>query len=181
MHRIVLLVALSWIGMAFAAEPVPEAPIHLTPGAVTPPELVATLAERDQALFKAVFGCDIDALWPMIADDFEFLHDKHGKIADSSAKFVSNVADGCRRQADGTDFRARRELVPGTLETYALNGYGAVQLGTHRFFALRQGKPDLLTETSRFVDVWKLEGGTWKLSRVISYGHELDPVAATAH
>ncbi|GAA5000276.1 nuclear transport factor 2 family protein [Pseudoluteimonas lycopersici] len=181
MHRIVLLVALSWIGMAFAAEPVPEAPIHLTPGAVTTPELVATLAERDQALFAVVFGCDIDALRPMIADDFEFLHDKHGKIADSGAKFVGNVADGCERQKAGIDFHSRRELVPGTLQTYALDHYGAVQLGTHRFYALRQGKPDLLTETSRFVDVWKLDGGAWKLSRVISYGHELDPAAAAPH
>ena len=143
MHRIVLLIALSLIGMAFAAEPAPEAPIHLTPGATTTPELVAALAERDQALFAAVFGCDIDALRPMIADDFEFLHDKHGKIADSGAKFVSNVADGCKRQAAGTDFHSRRELVPGTLQTYALNDYGAVQLGTHRFYALRRGKPDL--------------------------------------
>ena len=181
MPRIVLLVSLSWMGLAFAAGPVPEAPIHLTPGAVTTPELVATLAERDHALFDAVFGCDIDALRPMIADDFEFLHDKHGKIADSGAKFVANVAAGCGRQAAGTDFHSRRELVPGTLETYALNDYGAVQLGTHRFYALRRGKPDLLTETSRFVDVWKLENGAWKLSRVISYGHELDPAAESAH
>ena len=57
---------------------------------------------------------------------------------------------------------------------------GAVQLGTHRFYALRAGKPDVLTETSRFVDVWKLEDGAWKLSRVISYGHELDPAAVAA-
>jgi len=181
MHRIVLLVALSWFGMAVAAESAPEAPIHLTPGATTSPELVATLAERDQALFAAVFGCDIDALRPMIADDFEFLHDKYGKVADSGAKFVSDVAAGCQRQAAGTDFRSRRELVPGTLQTYALNGYGAVQLGVHRFYALRRGGPDRLTETSRFVDVWKLDGAAWKLSRVVSYGHELDPAAASAH
>ena len=181
MHRIVLLVALSWIGMAFAAGPAAEAPIHLTPGAVTTPELVATLAEHDHALFDAVFGCDIDALRPMIADDFEFLHDKFGKVADSGAKFVANVAAGCERQKAGTDFHSRRELVPGTLQTFALDHYGAVQLGTHRFFALRHGQPDLLTETSEFVDVWKLENGAWKLSRVISYGHELDPAAASVH
>lgn len=133
MHRIVLLVALSWFGMAVAAESAPEAPIHLTPGATTSPELVATLAQRDRALFAAVFGCDIEALRPMVADDFEFLHDKYGKTDDSGAKFESDVADGCKRQAAGSDFHSRRELVPGTLQTYALNDYGAVQLGTHRF------------------------------------------------
>lgn len=84
--------------MAIAAEPAAEAPIHPTPGAVTTPQLVATLAERDRALFDAAFGCDIAALRPMVADDFEFLHDKYGKAADSGAMFVANVAAGSRRR-----------------------------------------------------------------------------------
>ena len=112
MQRIVLLVSLSWIGLAIAAEPAAEAPIHLAPGAVTTPRLVARLAERDRALFDAVFGCDSAALRPMVADDFEFLHDEYGKIADSGPKSVANVAAGCMHQKAGTDFRSRRELVP---------------------------------------------------------------------
>lgn len=70
--------------------------------------------------------------------------------------------------------------MPGTLQAFALDHDGAVQLGTHRFHALRRGQPGVLTETSRFVDVWKLDGGAWKLSRVISCGHELaGPESAT--
>ncbi len=162
-----------------AAQPVPEAPvpeaaIHLTPGAVTPPEMVAALAERDQALFDAVFACKPDVLALMVADDFEFLHDKFGRNATSGAQFVQSVRDRCAGEKTGQNFRARRELVPGTLQTYALNHYGAVQMGTHRFYALQTGKPDQLTETSKFIDVWQLDGKTWKLARVISYDHQLD-------
>ena len=155
-----------------AAEP-PNAPINLTPGAVTTPEMVKALEERDRALFDAVFGCKPDLLVPMVADDFEFLHDKHGMTATSGAQFIASIRDMCEGQKTGRNFRARRELVPGTMTTHALNKYGAMQMGTHRFYALQAGKPDQLTETGRFIDVWKQEDGVWKLARVISYDHVL--------
>lgn len=151
----------------------PPAEIRLTPGAVATPEMVATLAEQDRVLFDAAFGCKLDVLAPLIADDFEFLHDKHGMTATSGAQFLDSIRGMCEGQKTGQNFRARRELVPGTLTTHALNNFGAMQMGTHRFFALQPGKPDLLTETGRFIDVWKLEDGSWKLARVISYDHVL--------
>ena len=40
------------------------------------------------------------------------------------------------------------------------------------------GKPDQLTETGKFIDLWKQEGDTWKLARVISYDHVLAPQPA---
>ncbi|MFT3897162.1 MAG: hypothetical protein QM719_05635 [Thermomonas sp.] len=46
MHRIVLLIALSWIGLAFASQPVPEAPIRPAPGATPTRQLVATSGTR---------------------------------------------------------------------------------------------------------------------------------------
>ena len=58
---------------------------------------------------------------------------------------------------------------------HLIGGYGAMQMGTHRFFALRKGKPDQLTETGKFIDLWKREGDSWKLARVISYDHVLAP------
>jgi len=157
---------------AFAADP-PQPPIHLTPGATTTPAMVEALEEKDRELFEAVFGCKPDLLVPMVADDFEFLHDKHGMTATAGAQFIASIRDMCEGQETGRKFRARRELVPGTLSTHALDKYGAMQMGTHRFYALQPGKPDLLTETGRFIDVWKLEDGAWKLARVISYDHVL--------
>ncbi|HEY1140294.1 MAG TPA: nuclear transport factor 2 family protein [Lysobacter sp.] len=174
--RLLPILLLTPFAAAFALPPggdPPQAPINLTPGAVTTPEMVKALEERDRALFDAVFGCKPDLLVPMVADDFEFLHDKHGMTATSGAQFIASIRDMCEGQKTGRNFRARRELVPGTMTTHALNKYGAMQMGTHRFYALQPGKPDQLTETGRFIDVWKQEDGVWKLARVISYDHVL--------
>ena len=174
--RLLPILLLVPLATALAAPPdadPPQAPINLTPGAVATPEMVEALEERDRALFDAVFGCKPDALVPMVADNFEFLHDKHGMTDTSGAQFIASIRDMCEGQKTGRNFRARRELVPGTMTTHALNKYGAMQMGTHRFYALQPGKPDRLTETGRFIHAWKLEDGAWKLARVISYDHVL--------
>ena len=175
MSRIVLLALLSGAAAAFAGEPqTREAAINLTPGAPPPsPELVATLAEKDRQLFDAVFGCKPELLKTLVAEDFEFFHDKHGLTTQSGTQFVKDITGMCERQAAGTDFRARRELVPGSMTVHIIGDYGAMQMGTHRFFALQAGKPDRLTETGKFIDLWKREDETWKLARVISYDHQL--------
>lgn len=62
------------------------------------------------------------------------------------------------------------KLIPGTLHVYPLNDYGAVEVGEHRFVELLPGK---LVEVSLFTPVWKQDAGSWKLARVLSYGHRL--------
>ncbi|MDY7231723.1 nuclear transport factor 2 family protein [Hyalangium rubrum] len=158
-----------------AAAPPGAAAIRLHPGAEPPsPELVAQLEELDLKLFDAVFGCRLDTLASLIAEDFEFVHDKWGQTADSGPAFVESVRQGCEKQKTGENFTARRELVPGTMTVHVLKGYGAMQMGTHRFFALQPGRPDRLTETGKFIDLWKKQqDGSWKLARVISYDHRL--------
>lgn len=144
-----------------------------TQEAAPKPEMFDALAEMDQILFRAVFDtCDLETLAGLLTDDFEMYHDKWGMIADSGAKFVANIKDGCARQKTGENFLARRELVPGSLVVYPLNNYGAIQMGEHRFYRLTQGKPDELTETAKFTNVWKKEGDRWKLARVLSYDHK---------
>jgi len=174
MRRVVLIALLSLsASAALAAEP-RVAEIRLTPGAdPASPELIATLAEKDRALFEAVFGCQLDRLAGLIADDFEFLHDKSGMTAASGAEFMDGMRANCKRQETGENFRARRELVEGSMTVYVLNHYGAMQMGTHRFFAVQPGQADKLTETAKFIDVWRQIDGEWKLARVISYDHQL--------
>jgi hypothetical protein len=175
-NRLVPMLLLVPFATALAASPdpaPPQAPIHLTPGAVATPEMVKALEEKDRELFDAAFGCKPDTLAPMVAGDFEFIHDKHGMTATSGAQFIASIRDMCEGQKTGRNFRARRELVPGTMTTHALNNFGAMQMGTHRFYALQPGQPDQLTETGRFIHVWKLDDGKWKLARVISYEHVL--------
>ena len=125
----------------FSPQAKPEAPVHLTPGAPpASPEVIAALAEKDRQLFDAAFNCKIDLLKTLVADDFEFFHDKGGLTATSGKQFIDNVADGCKREEAGTNFHARRELVEGTMTVHLIGDYGAMQMGTHRFFALRKGR-----------------------------------------
>jgi hypothetical protein len=164
---------------AAAASPSPApspapASIHLHQGAApAPPGVIAALAMRDRLLFDAVFGCQLDVLAGMVTDDVEFFHDKWGQVARTGKQFLDAIAQGCERQKTGSDFKARRELVEGTMTVHVITNYGAMQMGTHRFYALQPGQPDRLTETGKFIDLWKDDNGTWKLARVISYDHQL--------
>ena len=169
---LMLPVLLSFVSCASAADKV--AAIRLTPGAApASPELVALLAEKDRQLFDAVFGCKLDLLATLVADDFEFIHDKWGQTADSGARFLEAMRENCKGQETGQNFRARRELVEGSMTVHVLNNFGAMQMGEHRFYALQPGLPDRLTEDGKFIDVWRQVDGEWKLARVISYDHRL--------
>lgn len=144
------------------------------PDTPTSGPLYAKVAELDAKLFDAVFmHCDADKVAALVADDFEFYHDQWGQIARSKDQFVSIIRGQCERQAQGTDYHARRELVPDSLRVYPLKGYGAVETGTHRFYRLDKGGPaGQLTETAEFFQLWKEDHGSWKLARVISYDHQ---------
>lgn len=145
----------------------------ITAGPQATRQLFEELAEQDRRLFDVIFiRCDADALAGMLAEDFTFIHDKHGEIATSPQKFVADIRQGCELQAKGVNVRARRELVPGSLEVYPMNNYGAIQTGSHRFFGIEPGKPDQLRETAQFFHVWKKIDGQWKLSRSYSYDHK---------
>jgi uncharacterized protein DUF4440 len=173
----VFAVAMLIYGVALAdpAPTVSGAPeYHLREAPKTSAELTAAIARADADLFDAVFiQCDPDKVGTMITDDFRFLHDKDGLSETSKAHFVADLRGACERQAKGTDFRARRELVPGSLQVWPIDKYGALETGMHNFYARIPGKPDTLTESGNFIIVWKLEGGTWLMSETISYGHTL--------
>lgn len=132
------------------------------------------IAAADQALFSAFFDrCDTATLATMVTDDLEMFHDKNGFMTKSGKEFLDGIAATCARQKTGEDYRARRELVPGTLKVYPLNNYGAIETGVHRFYQLLPGKPEKLVEVSQFTHVWKKEAGGWKLARILSYDHRL--------
>ena len=63
-----------------------------------------------------------------------------------------------------------RELAPGTLEVHLLKDYGAVEIGVHRFlhpFSQHHG----VVGEAKFIHVWQLKGGAWRITQVISYDH----------
>lgn len=125
-------------------------------------ELFVTLKSKDSLLFEVGFNqCDISQFEKLVAEDFEFYHDKVG-IDNSKADFVASLREGlCQNGNNST----HRELVKHSLEVFPLynngNLYGALQRGKHRFYET----------TARFTHLWLLEGSEWKLARVLSFDH----------
>lgn len=170
-----ILFLLLFTQCASAEEPgAPDREVHQArPGPAQSAALTETISRLDQTLFASIFDhCDSAALRPLVADDLEFFHDKHGQTASSGAQFVETIAGMCARQATGEDYRARRELVADTSQVYPMQGYGALHTGVHRFYMLEPGKPERLVETGRFANLWQQGAdGQWRLSRVLSYDH----------
>lgn len=134
-------------------------------------ELFKTLRSRDSLLFDVGFNkCNIPQFEALVSDDFEFYHDQGG-ITRGKPDFIKSIRTGIC----ALSYKPRRELVEGSLEVYPMydNGvlYGAIQMGEHRFYAIEKDKPEYLTSTARFVHLWKLEKGEWKLARALSFDH----------
>jgi hypothetical protein len=133
---------------------------------VTDP-LYQTVAGLDTALFDAYNHCDLAKLGSMVADDLEFYHDQTGLSVGKQS-----LIDGVKNNICG---KVQRELVEGSLEVYPLKGYGAVEIGVHRFH--HPGDPNNVGD-AKFVQLWQLKDGNWKLTRVISFNHNSPPQGA---
>jgi hypothetical protein len=126
-------------------------------------DLYKSVAGLDTALFTAYNKCDLDKLGSMAAEDLEFYHDQSGLSIGRQS-----LVDGVKNNICG---KVQRELVDGTLEVYPLKGYGAVEIGVHRFAHPHGPKPDVKGE-AKFVMLWQLKDSSWKLTRVISFDHQ---------
>ena len=126
-------------------------------------ELTSAISALDTQLFDAYNNCDIDKLGSLVTDDLEFYHDKTGLAVGKQPFLVAIKNNICGK--------VRRELVKGSLEVYPLKGYGAVEIGTHRFYHPGTQDHDVVGE-AKFVQLWQYKDGAWKVSRVISYDHE---------
>jgi hypothetical protein len=88
-------------------------------------ELFQTISRLDKQVFDAIDRCDMKTESSFWADDAEFYHDKNGLMAGGP-----QIVDAIKNNLCG---KVKRELVPGMLEVYPLPGYGAVEIGVHRF------------------------------------------------
>ena len=128
----------------------------------TPDALFKTVQSLDTQLFDAYNHCDLAALGALVADDLEFYHDKTG-LSVGKAPFIAAIKENICGKVE-------RRLVPGSLEVYPLKGYGAVEIGVHRFYHPRN--PEDGIGEAKFVTLWQNKDGVWKLTRAISYDHE---------
>lgn len=126
------------------------------------PALFAEIAHMDSVLFNAFNNRDTATLKTLFTTDLEFYHDKGGLT-----NYAQNMAAFRNAASANTDLR--RDLIPGSLEVYEVKDFGAMQIGKHRFCHTENGKPDC--GTFKFVHIWKMEEGGWKISRVVSYDH----------
>lgn len=106
------------------------------------------IARMDSVLFNAFNTRDVEKFKTFFREDLEFYHDKGGLTNyEHTIKFMNDVA----KNNNGL----RRELVKGSLEVYPIPGYGAMQIGSHRFCHLENGKQDC--GTFKFVHIWQKE------------------------
>ena len=127
------------------------------------PDLDKAITALDTKLFDAYNHCDLKTFDSLLADDVEFYHDQGGvtlgrqKLTES---IKNNICTG----------DTQRVLVPGTLKIYYMKGYGAIEMGVHRFLHPETEATNGTGEGS-FVHLWQYKDGNWKVTRVLSYDH----------
>jgi ketosteroid isomerase-like protein len=125
-------------------------------------ELDKAIATLDAAVFDAHNRCDLVKFASFFADDVEFYHDQGGVTLGKAA-----LTESVRKNICG---KVTRELVPGTLQAYHMKGYGAVEMGVHRFHHPGHEDTEQVGE-GKFIHLWRYQDGAWKITRVISYDH----------
>ncbi len=129
-------------------------------------ELSDELAVMDRKLFTAIFDQhDLEAARAMLTDDFEFYHDRNGLVSRTADAFIASMAS--HRETG-----MQRRLVAGSMHTYPLRGFGAIQQGVHEFYRAQTGQPLRRVASARFMHVWERVGDGWKLKREFSYDHK---------
>lgn len=169
--RIVIgaLLAAMFLPHAGLAKPKVAPPINLPAG----PALTEAVRAADADLFTLFFeGCDPKKLATMLTTDLEFYHDKEGVVAKDAASFLSGYAKSCEAKKKPDAWRSRRALLPESLHVDPVPGFGAIESGTHVFYERKGDGPEKLVGRAVFTMLWKLDGRSWKLARVMSYGHE---------
>jgi len=157
MKRFVRMLILVSLPLCFSiGSPAPEAPDKAQA------ELFETIARLDSEIFDAFNKHDVARLMSLFTEDLEFYHDTGGL-----SNYAQNAESFKKMFASTPDIR--RDLEPESLQVYPIKDYGAIEIGRHRFCHKENGKDDC--GTFGFAMVWRKTGGSWKISRVLSYGH----------
>jgi len=121
-------------------------------------ELYNTIVHMDSVYFNAYNTCDMDKQAAIYADSIEFYHDKGGLQTSKQA-----LLDALKKNICG---KVTRVLVPGSIEVYPVAGFGAVEIGLHRF--INHQESETPSKPDKFIVVWRLRNGIWQITRVIS-------------
>lgn len=130
--------------------------------APTSKELFNEIAAMDSILFEAFNTQNMEKFKPLFTEDLEWYQDNGGLIP---YKIVfENFATIFKN-----DSKLTRQLVKGTLEVHPIKDYGAIEIGTHQFRHMENGKEEI--GTFKFLMIWQKKEKQWRISRVVSYDH----------
>ncbi len=129
-------------------------------------ELDKAIATLDAPLFDSYNKCDLEKFASYFTENVEFYHDQGGLTLGRAALTESVKKNICGK--------VTRELVPGTLQVFYMKGYGAIEMGVHRFHHPGHEDTEGVGE-GRFVHLWQYKDGAWKITRVLSYDHHAAP------
>lgn len=130
----------------------------------------------DSAFWSAYNSCDMVAAGNLLTADVEFYHDKTGLTTSRKAVVDSLKKGPCASH----QLRLRREAVNGSIEFHSLEGGYALLSGNHQFYVTQSGQPERLDGQAEFATVWKLEDGSWRMHRVVSYAPQPSCLQSTA-
>jgi ketosteroid isomerase-like protein len=130
--------------------------------APTSQSLFIEIASMDSLLFNAFNKQDMDKFKPLFTEDLEWYQDNGGLIPYKTV--FENFANTFKKEEKLT-----RTLVKGSLEVHPIKDFGAIEIGTHQFHHVENGKEE--TGTFKFLMIWQKKDDHWRISRVISYDH----------
>ncbi len=141
------------------AQAVPEGADGLRSGA-----LFEELQRMDSILFDASFvSCDAAKANAIFADDVEFYHDKDGYSSGEQVRENTRRLTASCPASHGIT----RTIIPGSLKVFPIEGYGALQVGVHRF----DERGAATSTVAQFISLWHKQNGHWRLARVLSFDH----------
>lgn len=141
--------------------------LPFTPASHSAETAEQAVTQADASFWRAYNACDMEEMGELLTDDVEFYHDVTGLTVSRSGVVESLRKGPC---GDRTS-RLRRELVDGTLVFHPLAGGYALLSGQHRFYVNQPGKQEHVAGQAEFTTVYKLDGGHWRMHRILSYAH----------
>lgn len=139
-------------------------------------EVYKNILYKDSLLFNVGFNtCNLKQFEDLLSENFEFFHDKDS--ISNKIKFLHNLKNGLC--ISPKTYQSRRELIKESTQIYPLYKdkklYGAIQMGIHKFYETVEGSKERFASEAKFTHVWILINNEWKLTRSLSYDHQINP------
>jgi hypothetical protein len=121
-----------------------------------------TIVRLDSIFFYNYNTCNVnlETYAKFYAENIEFFHDKGGLMNSKQ-----EIIDGTKRNVCG---KVTRELIPGSIEVYPIKGYGAIEMGLHKFHNKEEDETKYPSRAGKFVIVWQQKDNEWAITKVVS-------------